>query len=157
MVAGIDGVSARPVATVPSLRFAGYAFENVPVTIGPASPGISGADGVIGVDVLRRFNLVIDYGLNRMWLTPNGNLDGPFRKNRIGLFTTRDEGGRRVTLVAQESPAQAAGFMLGDRIAALETDSGVRLADAADVAEGVRIIAVMADGSRREMIAQTYY
>jgi hypothetical protein len=29
-------------------------------------------DGVVGVDLLKRFNLVIDFGGNRIWMTPNG-------------------------------------------------------------------------------------
>jgi hypothetical protein len=157
IVAGIDSVSTRPVVALPSLEFAGYAFRDVPVTVGPFSRDFSRADGLLGVDVLRRFNLVIDYGLSRMWLTPNSALDAPFRKNRIGLFTANSESGRRVTLAAPGSPAEAAGFVAGEVIAAFETDGGVRVPDAADVAEGARVIAVMADGSRREMTARAYY
>jgi hypothetical protein len=157
LVAAIDGVAAQPVTTLPSIAFAGFTLKGVPISVGPSWGGASHSDSVMGVDVLRRFNLVIDYGLGRIWLTPNGNFDAPFRKNRIGLFTAGGEGGRKVTLVAPGSPAEAAGFVAGDVVAGFETDGGVRLPDAADVAEGVLVIAVMADGSRREMTARTYY
>jgi hypothetical protein len=39
-------------------------------------------DGLVGVDLLKRFNLVIDFGGRRVWMTPNANRDAPFRWSR---------------------------------------------------------------------------
>jgi hypothetical protein len=156
MVAGVDGSHARPIASLPGMVVAGHTFENVPVTVGPISRTSFG-DGIVGVDLLKRFNLVIDFGRNRMWLTPNSNRDAPFRRNRIGIVASEGAGRGTVRLVAPGSPAERAGFKAGETISAFEDAAGSIVTDLMAIEDGEEVTAVMADGSRRKLAARAYY
>jgi predicted aspartyl protease len=86
-IAGIDGVRENDVIVVPNVKLGSEAFGDVQASAGSlASLRRWGADldGLVGVDLLKRFNLVIDFGGRRVWMTPNANRDAPFRWDRIG-------------------------------------------------------------------------
>jgi hypothetical protein len=74
-IAGIDGVREHKAILVPEVTLGGHVFENVRAS--SASLGLlrrfGDIDGVIGVDLLKRFNLVIDFGRHRLWMTPHAN------------------------------------------------------------------------------------
>jgi predicted aspartyl protease len=156
LVEGVDGLHEQAVASMPEVVLTGVRFENVPFTLSPRgtfSYGANGVQGVIGVDMLRRFNAVLDYGRDRVWLTPNGARGAPFRRNRIGVVSGP---GGTVALVAPGSPAERAGFRAGDVIARWEDEAGAPT-QTADVGEGEAVVAVMADGTRRRLVAAAYY
>ena len=49
---------------------------------------------------------------------PGARIAQPFDKDRVGLYTAIDDDGAfRVILVAPGSPAEKAGFLVGDRMA----------------------------------------
>src|SRR5690606_36447543 len=156
LVIGSDRASARPILSLPSVEIGGVRFEDVPATIGPRDrlASLIVGDGVIGVDLLKRFNLVIDFRRSRLWMTPNAASKAPFRRNRTGVVT--GEGGA-VLLVAPGSPAEAAGFAVGETIAGFEDESGAAILNLMEIAEGAPITVTMADGSRRKLTAQAYY
>jgi gag-polyprotein putative aspartyl protease len=85
-IAGIDGIHDHDAIVVPSVGLGGEVFDNVQASSGPLASlrAADDMDGVVGVDLLKRFNLVIDFGRQRIWMTPNANRDAPFRWNRIG-------------------------------------------------------------------------
>jgi predicted aspartyl protease len=72
-IAGIDGVREHKAILVPEVTLGGQVFENVRAS--SASLGLlsrmGDIDGVIGVDLLKRFNLVIDFGRHHLWMTPH--------------------------------------------------------------------------------------
>jgi hypothetical protein len=72
-IAGIDGVREHNAMLVPEVTFGGQVFENVRAS--SASFGrlrvVGDIDGVVGVDLLKGFNLVIDFGRHRIWMTPH--------------------------------------------------------------------------------------
>ncbi len=71
-ISGIDGVREYDAITLPHVSFAGQTFEDVRATSGSLAPmrAADDMDGVMGVDLLKRFNMVIDFGYNRLWMTP---------------------------------------------------------------------------------------
>jgi hypothetical protein len=74
------------------------------------------ADGLMGLDALRRLSLFVDAGQNSLWIKPNAVLNWPFRYNRSGL--TLKLAGRRLVVVtaAPDTPAAKAGLAAGDLI-----------------------------------------
>ena len=72
-IAGIDGVREHDAILVPRVAFGGQVFENVRASSASFGRLIFGGDmdGVVGVDLLKRFNLVIDFGRHRIWMTPH--------------------------------------------------------------------------------------
>jgi len=80
-----------------------------------------GRDGVLGMGVLRRFRVFLDYPGRRVLLTPAAGLDAPFETDMAGLVLRPAPGHRlRVHGVAEDSPAAAAGLAPGDLIAAID-------------------------------------
>src|SRR5262249_48501857 len=80
-IAGVDGIYEQQSIIVPRLTFGEAAFENVQAS--SSSLGMIGRfddmDGVAGVELMKRFNWVIDFGGDRVWMTPNANRGAPFR------------------------------------------------------------------------------
>ena len=81
-IAGIDGVRDNDVIVVPDVKLGGETFEKVQASSASLASFRrwgTDIDGLAGVDLLKRFNLVIDFGGRRVWMTPNANRDTPFR------------------------------------------------------------------------------
>jgi hypothetical protein len=154
LAVGVDGSHPHRKSTLPSLTLAGVTFKDVPASVRPDT-----GDRTIGVglEVLKRFNLVMDFTSERMWMTPNSKATEPFRRDRVGIGTYSNGWPRSVTFVSPGSPAERAGFKAGEMLARMLDESGAELDDLDDLAEGQRITVLMADGSRRELVAQTYY
>lgn len=75
-IIAIDGIGDHDAIIVPHIAIGEHVFENVSAS--SASLGklraFGGMDGLVGVDLLRRFNLVVDFGRHRIWMTP---ISGP--------------------------------------------------------------------------------
>ena len=155
LVSGVDGLYRRPITSLETMEFAGRTFTNVPVTLS-AQPIGSNIDAVVGIQVLSQFNLILDFSRWRMWMKPNASFGKPFRRDRVGL-STRDEEGGRVVLVAQGSPAEKAGFRLGEIVKEMRDEAGAKIDSGRDTVTGQKVTVVMGDGSTRSIIAEEYY
>jgi predicted aspartyl protease len=80
-IAGIDGIHDHTAIVLPGVTLGGETFRNVRASSSPLSQVRRGGDvdGVVGVELLKRFNWVIDFGGGRIWMTPNANRDAPMR------------------------------------------------------------------------------
>jgi len=98
---------------------------NAPVVAFPDSLSIaevisiSERDGIIGGQLLNRFNLIFDYPKRTLWIKPNSNFKKPFTYNIAGLdlsienkFLALPE----VCNVSKNSPAERADIRVGDQI-----------------------------------------
>lgn len=120
---GIGGASEDLVATLRTVVFGGSTFTNVPATfvLDPAgSTDTTREQGNLGTDVLKRFRMVIDYSHDALYLEPDrGAVRAPFRKDRAGLDVELEGATLVVVFVAPGSPAEAAGWKVGERITAV--------------------------------------
>ena len=83
----------------------------------PFNPPGDGGDGVLGMDVLRRFTLATDPVGRAVWVKPNDAVKDPFRYNRAGFearFTSPGQAEARE--VEPAGPAARAGLRNGDRL-----------------------------------------
>ncbi len=81
------------------------------------------ADGLVGLDLLRRFDLSFQaFPRPTLWMRKNAALAEPFRMDRSGLVLgqTRD-GVCEIRLVAPDSAGRAAGLQPGDRLPTINT------------------------------------
>jgi hypothetical protein len=62
LAAGVDGAFVFQTATLPSFSLAGLTLTDVPVTIRPRAKDRIG----LGLDILKRFNLILDFSHDRM-------------------------------------------------------------------------------------------
>jgi hypothetical protein len=142
-------------ATMLSLRkvsLGGAEFGSVPVAVLSVKGSYFGM--IAGAGLLSRFNLLIDLSRERVWMTPNQRASLPFRRNVTGLLHGED---MVLDLVAPGSPAKAAGFRAGDRIAAYYDAAGAPILDTYEIDAGESVRVVLADGREKSFIAAAYY
>lgn len=156
----------EPVASLRDIRFAGVDFTHVPAVFpsnavrGSDSPLISGN---IGLALLSRFHLIVDYPHQRMYAAPYAGMEkAPFDKDRLGLYLSRQGAGVVVDFVAPGSPAQAAGFKAGEQVGAIDQKPGQDWTPAAlnqlRFAHGGDVVTFkMATGASRQIRAKDYF
>ena len=119
---GVGGMTPDATATLNTVEFAGMTFNNVPATFPQVWPSATYTDqvhGLLGVGILSRFRLIIDWAHDGLYVIPNADAaSAPFFKDRLGLWWAKADQGSdaAITYVAPNSPAAAAGFKVGERI-----------------------------------------
>jgi hypothetical protein len=112
---GAEGPSVNQVASCDRMDFAGSRLTDVPLEIPRAWNRPIPA--VLGLDVIRRFRMVTEFGRQRVSLIPDPSLSGtPLPKDRSGLGARPTADGIVVVHVAAASPAEALGIRAGDVI-----------------------------------------
>jgi PDZ domain len=119
----LSGRFTETVVSVPQLSFAGVRTPAAPIALIPDSevPSAPIAGGM-GLPLLERFDMVIDYSHNRIYATPHKDTgSATFFKDRLGMAIRRADNASvgTVAFVASGSPAAAAGFKVGDNITAI--------------------------------------
>lgn len=149
-----SGVVAQ-VATARTLAFAGATLAETPFQVSPRKLNY---DAILGLPVLQRFRLSLDFGGRRMWLTPGPNLALPFAKDRTGLNGYIDQGVLRIVHVARGGPAEAAGFKAGEVVTLIDGQPAAA-ANAAltNAAVGRTLDFTLAGGAHRRLTLAEYY
>ncbi|RYY92683.1 MAG: PDZ domain-containing protein, partial [Chitinophagaceae bacterium] len=71
---------------------------------------------LIGSDLLRRFNSIINYERSEFYLTPNSHFNDPFDYGYSGMELYYINGDIIIGDVAKDSPAEKAGLKEGDLV-----------------------------------------
>jgi hypothetical protein len=166
LAAGTGGFNPETVGILNNAEFAGFKFSDMPAAFVPASlagtkSGVIAGD--LGLPVLSRFRLIIDYSHGRIYAVPYATaMQQPFAKDRLGLWLSKDDSGLAVEFVAPGSPAQAAGFKIGDKIALIDgkpvrawPESAV--ADLRYAAAGTSTVFTMQGGGVRRVELADYF
>ncbi|MGB3465215.1 MAG: aspartyl protease family protein [Cyclobacteriaceae bacterium] len=100
-------------------------FDNMPVGISQAQKGLQRSKkvfGIIGNNVLKRFNIIFDYKNKKMYWEKNNSFDEDFHVNTTGFDVelTNDLSGVKVHRVYEIGMARQEGIEVGDEI--LEID-----------------------------------
>jgi hypothetical protein len=114
---GMGGKANMRVTTMKEFRLGPYRFRNIPVHIFEDEYNVTSYPylaGLIGNDVLRRFNIILNYEKKIFYLTPNSHFRDPFDYSYTGLGLYWIEGEIRVGDVMKDSPAEKAGFKVDD-------------------------------------------
>jgi hypothetical protein len=161
----LSGRYSETVVSVDRVSFAGIDFAQVPIALIPDTelppPSITGG---VGLPLLAKFRLIIDYQHSRLYAIPNsGTTMTSIEKDRIGLVLDKKvTNGFSVTFVSPNSPAEAAGFKKGDKISLIDgkpfeawsTQAIIRfqMADA-----GTIHVFTMPDGTVRQIKAVDFF
>lgn len=126
---GIGGRIDMELTTLRSARIGPYRFRNIPISIFEDNYNVTNYPfwaGLIGNDLLRRFNLILNYPKKEIHLTPNRFLADPFDYSYSGLELYLIANKIRVGYLAPESPAADAGLKVGDEVIAINKNfSGI--------------------------------
>jgi len=164
--AGTGGFIPETVATLSRAEFAGVTFVNMPAAFIP--PNVAGTKsdviaGDIGLPVLSHFRLIIDYSHDRLYAVPYADAArAPFAKDRLGLALNKEDTGFAVEFIAPNSPAQTAGFKVGDKITLIDGKSvqawpETVFADLKYGASGTNLVFTMKSGDVRQVKLADYF
>lgn len=116
---GLGGKIDMHITAIKEFKIGPYKFRNVPVYVFEDTYNITSypyLGGLIGNDLLRRFNTILNYGKRQFYLVPNKHFDEPFDYAYSGIELYLIEGEVMIGDVAKGSPAEAAGLQEGDII-----------------------------------------
>ena len=119
VISGVGGDVEGVLARVSSLQLGSHRLTEIVGRFPDREQGLG--NGVVGMGVLRRFMVTIDYPNERMLLRPAPNFADPFEYNMAGLILRPHPGGRvRVHNIMKNSPAIETGVRPGDIIVAID-------------------------------------
>ena len=113
------------ITVIKEFRLGPYRFRKVPSYIFNDEYNVTSyptLGGLIGNDLLRRFNLTLNYEKKELYLVPNSHYREPFDYAYTGLGFYFIDGDVRVTDVMKDSPAERAGFKADDVMIAINNN-----------------------------------
>lgn len=119
---GLGGKVDMELMVLKELRIGPYKFRNVPSFIFDDENNITSypyMGGILGNDILRRFNIIINYAKGDIHITPNKQFTESFDYSYSGVELYLIEGRIIVGDVAKDSPAETAGLKEGDEVIAV--------------------------------------
>lgn len=122
---GPGGKAPMKQGVIKQVKIGPYKFRNVPTFIFDDDYNITQYPylaGLIGNDLLRRFNLIINYQEHDIYLIPNSHFKDVFDYSYTGLGMYMLDGEIVVMDVMPDSPADKAGFKPGDVVMAIENN-----------------------------------
>jgi hypothetical protein len=120
---GVGGPSRSQVTRAKLLKLGEVAIPDPVTELSLAKRGAFSdpyAAGNVGAGVLKRFNIIFDYGRQRLIFEPNGNYGKPDTFDRAGLWVNSVDGALEVMDVIAGAPAAEAGLKVGDLILAID-------------------------------------
>jgi clan AA aspartic protease (TIGR02281 family) len=112
------------IVRLPKVELGEHEFTRVVAELSLAQSGFFSLSGIlcnVGQEVLRRFQLIIDYPGKRLFLIPNAQYAEPFVYQRAGASIGIEQGMMTALFVLPGGPAEEAGLKAGDRIEQINT------------------------------------
>ncbi len=120
---GLGGKKQMELTVLKSVRIGPYKFKKVPAHIFEDHYNVTNyplLGGLIGNDLLRRFNITINYPDQSIFIKPNDHFNEAFDYSYTGLGIYLIDGEIKVIDIIEGSPGDKAGFKNGDIIFSIE-------------------------------------
>lgn len=114
---GLGGKAEMKLTVIKEMRLGPYRFRKVPIHIFEDAYNLTNypvLGGLIGNDILRRFNIILNYPEQQIYIKPNEHYSDSFDYSYTGLGMYMINGHIVVTDIVKNSPAENAGFMIND-------------------------------------------
>lgn len=121
---GIGGKETMQLSIIKQVHLGPYTFRQVPVYVFKDEYNVTSYplySGIIGNDLLRRFNLIVNYSENSIYLKPNKHYLDSFNYSYTGLSIYEIDSIVKVIDIIPNSPGDKAGFKKGDVIFGVDT------------------------------------
>ncbi|HVB02525.1 MAG TPA: PDZ domain-containing protein [Chitinophagaceae bacterium] len=122
---GLIGRLNMSITVIKGMKVGKYWFEDVPIYLFNDISNVMEypeLGGLIGIDLLRRFNITLNYPAGEIYIIPNTHFYDPFDYSYTGLVIYFIDGKVRITDVMKGSPAEKAGFQPGDLLIAVNNN-----------------------------------
>jgi hypothetical protein len=122
---GLGGKKQMELTVIKSVKIGPYKFRNVPVHVFDDTYNVANypaLGGIVGNDLLRRFNVILNYPEQSIYIKPNTHFNEDFDYSYTGLGVYLIEGEIRVIDIVKGSPGEKAGFKEGDVIFSVESN-----------------------------------
>jgi hypothetical protein len=122
---GLGGKANMTLTTLKEVRLGPYRFRKVPTYVFDDDYNVTSypnLGGLLGNDILRRFNVTLNYDRREIFLLPNTHYRDQFDYSYTGLGIYWLEGEIRIGDVMPESPAEKAGLKLDDVVIAVNNN-----------------------------------
>lgn len=129
---GLGGKVEMFYSYMKELKIGRYKFKNVPINIFDDKYNVTSypqLGGLVGNEIFRRFNCILNYNKKEIHLIPNKHFSDPFDYAYSGIEIYWVEGKAIAGDIPKGSPAEAAGFKMGDEILAVNNKFGMHLND----------------------------
>jgi hypothetical protein len=114
---GLIGKMDMSITIIKDIKVGKYNFSDVPTYLFDDISNVMqypDLGGLLGIDLLRRFNIILNYPAGEIYINPNTHFQDPFDYSYTGLVIYFIKGHVVVTDVIRDSPAEKAGFLPGD-------------------------------------------
>jgi hypothetical protein len=121
--AGTGGNKQMRITTVREIILGKYHFSDVPAYIFKDENNVTAypfSGGLLGNEILRRFNIVLNYAHSEIHITPNTHFQDGFDYGYSGLTLHQYDNKIIVEDVVPESPAAKAGMVVGDELVGVD-------------------------------------
>jgi len=123
---GVGGKLAMEMTLVKEFRLDPYRLRNVPTMVFDDAYNVTSypyLGGLIGNQILKRFNAIFNYQQREIYLKPNTLFRDPFERAYSGMELYYINGAIVVGSIIPGSPADLAGLEEGDLVIALNNDT----------------------------------
>ena len=120
---GIGGKKQAELTVIKKVKIGKFSFRNVPLYLMDDENNVTGYPtgcGLIGNEILRRFNVVINYPQSIIYLKPNSHYFDMFDYSYTGLSVYTIDNKVTITEIMPNSPGEKAGFMPEDIIITID-------------------------------------
>ncbi|MFN8288632.1 MAG: aspartyl protease family protein [Chitinophagaceae bacterium] len=119
---GLGGKLDMEMTVIKEVKIGPYRFRSVPVFIFDDAYNVTSypdMGGLLGNDIMRRFNVTLNYPKGEIYIMPNKHYNEPFDYSYSGMELYLVNGKIVVGDVAKGSPAETAGLKEGDEVVAI--------------------------------------
>lgn len=119
---GLGGKIDMELTVIKEVKIGPYKFRKVPVFIFNDDYNVTSypnMGGLLGNDIMRRFNVILNYDRGDIHITPNSHFNEMFDYSYAGMELYLVNGKIIIGDVATGSPAEAAGLKEGDEVMAV--------------------------------------
>lgn len=122
---GVGGSIIMNMTVVKEVKLGPYRFRNVPAYIFNDDYNVTSYPylaGLIGNDLLRRFNVIFNYQKRDIHIIPNSHFREPFDYSYSGVELYFLDGRIEIGSIAKDSPGEDAGLQVGDIVVSVNNN-----------------------------------
>lgn len=122
----LHGESISEKIAIKSMNIGGFELSEMTVNVAHDKSGVSSYKnslGILGGEVISKFNVILDYSTSIIYLKPNTNFSKPFEFPVSGILLRKIKGVITIHQVEKTSPAYKQGIRKGDQLIAVNNDN----------------------------------